>query len=89
MSGALPVTATAARWLAPAGVLITGAALLAVMLRPVGDRGLMEGGAAYAIVTYDLVLPLVGLGVALAPMSRWQTILVAVIFVAGIPLWES
>jgi len=86
MSGAQPVTATAARWLAPAGVLIAGAALLAVMLRPAGDRGLMEGGVAYAIVTYDLVLPLVGLGVALTPMTRWQTILVAVIFTVGIPL---
>jgi len=88
MSDAQPVTATAARWLAPAGVLITGAALLAVMLRPAGERGLMEGGVAYAIVTYDLVLPLVGLGVALTPMTRWQTILVAGIFIAGIP-WGS
>jgi len=86
MSDARSVTATAVRWLAPAGVLTAGAALLAVMLQPAGERGPIEAGVAYAIVTYDLVLPLVGLGVALAPMTRWQTILVAILFVGGIPL---
>jgi len=77
---------TAARWLAPACLVIAGAALALVMLRPVGARGLVEGGVAYAIVTYDLVLPLVGLGVALATMTRWQAILFAVALVASIPL---
>src|SRR6185312_13041649 len=73
-------------WLAPAGLVIAGAALTAVMLRPVGERGLVEGGVSYAIVTYDLVLPLVGLGVALATVTRWQAILFAVILVGSIPL---
>lgn len=86
MREARSVTTTAARWLAPAGVLIAGAALLAVMLRPAGERGLAEGGAAYAIVAYDLVLPLVGLGVALATVTRWQAILFAVILVGSVPL---
>jgi len=86
MSDARSAPATAARWLVPAGVLIAGAALLVVMLRPAGERGLIEGGVAYAIVTYDLVLPLVGIGVALATTTRWQAILFAIIFVAGIPV---
>jgi len=86
MSDARSVTATAVRWLAPAGVLTAGAALLAVMLQPAGERGPIEAGVAYAIVTYDLVLPLVGLGAALASMTRWPTILVAILFVGGIPL---
>ena len=86
MREARSVATTAARWLAPAGVLIAGAALLAVMLRPAGERGLVEGGAAYAIVTYDLVLPLAGLGVALATATRWQAILFAILLLGSVPL---
>lgn len=78
--------AAAAAWLAPAGVLLAGVALLAVMLRPAGERGLIEAGAAYAIVTYDLVLPLAGLGVALATVRWWPAILFAVILVGGVPV---
>ena len=77
---------TAVTWLAPVGLVMAGAAVAAVMLRPAGERGLVEGGAAYAIVTYDLVLPLVGLGVALATVTRWQAILFAVALVGSIPL---
>ena len=77
---------TTARWLAPAGPVIAGVALTAVMLRPAGERGLVEGGVAYAIVTYDLVLPLVGLGVALATVMRWQAIFFAATLVGSIPL---
>ena len=85
MSAARGAT-TAATWLAPAGVVLAGVALLVIMLRPAGERGLVEGGVSYAIVTYDLVLPLVGLGVALATVTRWQAILFAVILVGSIPL---
>jgi hypothetical protein len=84
MSAARAVTTTAG-WLVPAGVVLAGIALLVIMLRPVDERGLIEAGAAYAIVTYDLVLPLAGLGVALATVGRWPAILFAVILVAGIP----
>jgi hypothetical protein len=76
----------AATWLAPAGVLLAGVALAAVMLRPAGARGPIESGAAYMLVTYDLVLALVGLGVGLTPMTRWQTILAALLLAAGVPL---
>jgi hypothetical protein len=86
MSAARAVTMAAATWLAPTGLLIAGAALGAVLLRPAGERGLVEEGAAYAIVTYDLVLPLVGLGVALATMTRRQAVLVAVILLGCVPV---
>lgn len=78
--------ARASTWLAPAGVVIGGAALAAVMLRPAGERGLVEGGVAYAIVTYDLVLPLVALGVALVTVRRWQAVLLAITLVGSVPL---
>ena len=80
---------TASRWLAPAGLAIAGAAVAGVMLRPAGERGLVEGGVAYAVVTYDLVLALVGLDFALATMTRWQAILFAVVLVGSIPLGVS
>ena len=86
MNAARAVTTAAATWLAPAGLLIAGAALAAVMLRPAGARGLVEEGAAYTLVTYDLVLPLLGLGVALATMTRRQMILFAVILVGSVPV---
>jgi hypothetical protein len=56
------------------------------MLRPAGERGPIEGGVAYAIITYDLVLPLVGLGVALATLSPRQATLFAIILVGSVPL---
>jgi hypothetical protein len=80
------VTTTARKWLGPACIVIAGALLLAVLLRPLSERSLIERGAAYTIMTYDLVLPLLGLGVAASQMRRWGVILVAIVFVAGIPV---
>ena len=79
------VTATVARCIGPAVLLIAGAVLLALLLRPPGERGLIGDGAAYAIAAYDLVLALVGLGVAAAQLSRWAALLAFVALAAGIP----
>jgi len=86
MRAAPPVTASPARWIALGGVLVAGAALAALLLQPAGDRGLIGGGGAYAIASYDLVLPLVGIGIATASMTPWRVILLAVILVGTIPL---
>lgn len=86
MSAARVGAPAAATWLAPAAALIVGAALAAIMLRPPGERGPIEDGAAYALGTYDLVLPLAGLGVALATLSRWQALLFVLILLGSIPL---
>jgi hypothetical protein len=80
-----PAPATA-RWIALAGVLVAGAAGAAMLLRPAGERGLIMGGAAYAIATYDLALPLVGIGIAMARMTGRQVVALAVILVAALSL---
>jgi hypothetical protein len=72
------------KWLGPAAVLIAAAVLLAALRRPAAERGLIENGVAYAVVTYDQVLPLLGLGIALAQATRWQKILATIIFVGGV-----
>jgi hypothetical protein len=81
-AGAAGMTAT--KWLGPASVLIAGAVLLAVLRQPAAERGLVENGVAYTIVTYDQILPLLGLGIALAQVTRWQKILATIIFVGGV-----
>jgi hypothetical protein len=60
--------------------------LIAVLLRPVGERTLIERGMIYTIMTYDLVLPLLGLGIAASQMRRWQAVLVAAVFAGGVPV---
>jgi len=85
MRAARSVTTTAAKCIGPAVLLIAGAVLAALLLRPAGERGLIGDGAAYAIAAYDLVLALVGLGVAAAQLSRWAALLVFVALAAGIP----
>jgi len=85
MRAARSVTTTAAKCIGPAVLLIAGAALLVLLLRPPGERGLTGDGAAYAIAAYDLVLALVGLGVSTAQLSRWAAVFVFVAFAAGIP----
>jgi hypothetical protein len=81
-AGSVGMTAT--KWLGPAAVSIAAAVLLAALWRPAAERGLIENGVAYTIVTYDQVLPLLGLGIALAQVSRWQKILATIIFVGGV-----
>jgi hypothetical protein len=66
--------------------LIAGAAVLAALLRPAGERALVERGVVYTITTVELVLPLVGLGVALVQRGRWELLIMAVLFLGGIPL---
>lgn len=78
------VATAAGKGLASAGVLLGGAALAAVLLRPAGERGLIESGVVYTIITYDLVLPLVGLGVALTSLTRRQTIACAIVLMYGV-----
>jgi hypothetical protein len=85
MRAASSVTTRARTWIGPAGLLIAGAVLLTLLLRPPGERGLIGDGAAYTIAAYDLVLALVGLGVATAQLSRWPALLVFVALGAGIP----
>jgi hypothetical protein len=77
---------TAKPWIGPAWALIGAAVLLSALLQPAGERALVERGMVDMIGTYDLALPLVGLGIALSQMNCWQAILVAVVFAGGIPL---
>jgi len=86
MSAAQPVARSAATRLVGAGVVIIGAVLLAIMFRPLGERGPIESGIAYAIVTYDLALPLVGLGVSMATLKRWQAIFFGLMLIGSVPL---
>lgn len=78
--------ATPARWIALAGVLVAGAAGAAMLLLPPGDHGLVASGVAYAIASYDLALPLVGIGIAMASMTERQIIALAIVLVAALPL---
>ena len=86
MRVARPITTTAARWLARGGVAVVGAVLLALLLPAAGARGLLGDGAAYTLATYDLVLPLVGLGLALAPLTGWPTLLAFIVVAVGVPV---
>lgn len=86
MSRAGHAASAATKWLGPTCAAIAGAVLLAALLRPLAERSLIEAGVAYMAATYDMVLPLVGLGVASAQMTRWQTLLVIIMFAAGVLL---
>jgi len=73
-------------WLGPVGAAVAGAALLAMLLPPPGARSLFGAGIAYTVATYDLVLPLIGLGIALARTAVWPALVVVAAFVAAVPL---
>jgi len=77
---------TVTKWLGPAALSIAAPLLLAVPWEPAAGRGRVGSGAAYTIVSYDQVLPLLGLGIALANMNRWRKVVAAVLFIGGIPV---
>ena len=76
----------ATKWLGPAAVSIAAALLLAALWQPAAERGLIASGAAYPIMAYDQILPLLGLGISLARLSPWWKLLVTGIFAGGFAL---
>ncbi len=77
---------TAAEWFGAAMVSIAAMLLLAVLWEPADERGSIASGAVYTIASYDQVLPLLGLGIAMARLGRWQKLLATAIFVGGLVL---
>jgi hypothetical protein len=75
----------ATKWLGPAAVSIAAALLVAGLWQPAAERSTIGSGAAYTIATYDQVLPLLGLGIAMARLRWWSTTLATIIFIGGIP----
>jgi hypothetical protein len=84
MRKASSVGMTATKWLGPASLSMAAAILLAALRQPAAERGLIETGVAYTMVTYDQVLPLLGLGIALALVTRWHKLIATLLFVGGV-----
>lgn len=80
------IPANVLKVIALAWLALGGAGLLTAYLRPIDARLLIERGLIDLVVTYELALPLFGLGVALSQLGRWQRPFGGLMFCVAIPL---